>query len=158
RGATVLRWGAELPDAVLSGRPEIPAAMAVAAGLVAGLTYERRRYLELAAHARAEHPERWTPYHEALYAVATLSPVQDDLDAAIPPARTTAERGRRGVDEAAVPAIAGLAHYLFLAGELDEARSLAQEALARPEAKARPHGHVRALAVRALVDAEQNNA
>jgi LuxR family maltose regulon positive regulatory protein len=155
RLATVLRWGTELPEEVLLERPEIPGAMALAAGLHGGLTHDRRRYLALAARSRAERPESWTPYHEALVGLADLNWIEDDLGAAIELARRTVDVGRAGVEEATMPALAGLAYLLFLAGELAEARRLAQEALARPESRARPHGLVLALAVVALVDAEE---
>jgi LuxR family maltose regulon positive regulatory protein len=152
---TVLRWGGELPDEVLLERPEIPAAMALAAGLRGGLTHERRRYLALAGRSRTERPEGWTPYHEAILGLAHLNWVDDDLGAAIELARRTVEVGRAGVEEATVPALAGLAYLLFLAGDLAEARALAHEALGQPESRARPHGLVLALVVQALVDAEE---
>lgn len=57
-------------------------------------------------------------------------------------------------DEITVPALASLAFLVFLSGDVSEARAIAQEAVDRPEAEARPHGYVYALATLSLVAAE----
>jgi LuxR family maltose regulon positive regulatory protein len=155
RVATLLRWGAALPDEALVERPELPAAMALGAGLRDGLTPERRRYVALAERSRAEFPERWHGYQEALFALARLNWVERDLGESIALARATVELGRNGVDEATVPALTGLAYLLLMNGDVAESRAHADEALGRPEIGQRPHGHVMALSVLAIADADE---
>ena len=92
--ATLLRWGAKLPEEVLVERPELPTSMALAAGLRDGPTLERRRYVTLAERSRTELPERWTGYHEALFALARLNWVEHDLGASIELARATVQLGQ----------------------------------------------------------------
>jgi LuxR family maltose regulon positive regulatory protein len=129
--------------------------MAMAAALRDGLTFERRRYLALAERSRVEWPDRWLPYHEAFLGLVRTTWVEDDLGASIELGRATVELARAGVVEAAMPALTCLAYLLYLRGESAEARALAEEALARPEIRLRPHGLVLALATLSLVDGEE---
>jgi LuxR family maltose regulon positive regulatory protein len=153
RQATLLRWLGELPPARILERPILAPVGALASGLLGREAEERRRFLALATRAREERPDEWTPYLEAGLGLALAISVNHDLGAAVAAARVTAEIGR-DVDEIGVPALANLGLLLFLSGEHAEARLAAQEAVNRPEAPARPHGHVYALATLALVEAE----
>jgi LuxR family transcriptional regulator, maltose regulon positive regulatory protein len=153
RQATLLRWLGELPPARILERPILAPVGALASGLLGREAEERRRFLALATRAREERPDEWTPYLEAGLGLGLAISVNHDLGAAVAAARVTAEIGR-DVDEIGVPALANLGLLLFLSGEHAEARLAAQEAVNRPEAPARPHGHVYALATLALVEAE----
>jgi LuxR family maltose regulon positive regulatory protein len=153
RQATLLRWLAEVPPARILESPVLAPVGALASGLLGREAEERRRFLALATRAREERPDNWTPYLEAGLGLALAISVNDDVGAAVAAARVTAEIGRE-VDEIAVPALANLGFLLFLSGEHAEARLAAQEAVDRPEAPARPHGYVYALATLALVEAE----
>lgn len=150
---TVLHWVARLPDLRLVEHPELPIAAAIA-GMLAGASEERRRLIALAERARAGSPERWAPYHEVMLGIAVTGCVEEDVGAAIERVRSAAELARESVPEEAAPALAGLGHLLFLAGNLDEARTALEEALVRPEIATRPHGHVHALAALSLVHDE----
>src|SRR5450755_1147509 len=52
-----------------------------------------------------------------------------------------------------VAAFATLAHALFFAGDLAQARSVALQAVERPEAPERPTGYIGALGLLAAIDA-----
>ena len=74
------------------------------------------------------------------------------------PSSTLAARSRplaAGADVLSVGVLAILAHALFFAGELDEARRIAVQAVERPDAPDRPEGYVVSLGLLALLDAEQ---
>ena len=153
RQATVIRWLAVLPAERILENSILAASGALASGLLGREAEERRRFIALATRARQERPENWTPYHEAGLGLALAISVNHDIGAALASARVTADVGRT-VDEMAVPALANLGLLLFLYGDRAEARRVAQEAVDRPEAPARPHGYVYALATLALVEAE----
>src|SRR3954451_20219443 len=121
--------------------------MALAAGLVGSPASERHRYVALAENARSAHPERWTTYHEAYLGIVGAGWVERDLDRAIEAGMETVELARAFEPEAAVPALATVALLHFFAGDREQSRALAAEALARPEIAFRPHGLVIALAV-----------
>lgn len=156
RLTTVLRWVTTLPDQPLLEHPELPLAGAMAAALAGTSSEERRRLLRLAERARAEMPEQWTPYHEVLLGIAGSVWVESDIGASIALVRSAAKVALEGVPEGAVPALAGLGFLLFLSGDLDEARTVLEEALARPEVAMRPHGYIFALATRSLIGAERD--
>ncbi len=151
RQATLLRWLAELPAEQIVENSILAPAGALASGLLGRESEERRRFLGLAARARAERADEWTPYHEAGLGLAQAISVESDLGEAIVSARRTAEIGQ-GVDEITVPTLANLGFLLFLAGDYGDARAAARQAVDRPEAPARPHGYVYALATLSLVD------
>jgi LuxR family maltose regulon positive regulatory protein len=157
RQATLLRWLAELPqDRILANSILAPAG-ALASGLLRREDEERRAYIAMARRAREQRPGDWTPYHEAALGLSVGISVNDDIGAAVVSARKTAEIGR-AADELAVPALASLGFLLFLSGATEEARLVAQEAVDRPEASARPHGNVYALATLSFVDSAMGNA
>jgi LuxR family transcriptional regulator, maltose regulon positive regulatory protein len=157
RQATLLRWLTELPQDRILANPILAPAGALASGLLRREDEERRAYIAMALRAREQRSGEWTPYHEAALGLSLGISVNDDIGAAVVSARRTAEIGRP-IDELAVPALASLGYLLFLSGAHDEASVAAREALARPEATARPHGYVYALATLSFVDAAMGDA
>jgi LuxR family maltose regulon positive regulatory protein len=77
--------------------------------------------------------------------------VEADLGQAIALGRRAADLTRLASTELTAPALANLGFLLFLAGDLEGARTLAEEALDLPEIAARPHGLVFARASLSLV-------
>ena len=74
------------------------------------------------------------------------------------PSGTLVARSRRlgqGADVLSVRALACLAQALFFAGEIDETRRVAVQAVERPDAPDVPDGYVVSLGLLALVDGEQ---
>lgn len=135
--ATLLTWVQTLPNDCVAVHPELAAAGATAAAALGRRGLERRRLLHLADRARVEHPERWTPYAEAVTAMVRASMVDGDVEGAV-------SAGRRAValsaaeDEVAVAALAGYAGALYLAGAIDEAWAAASQAIEHPGAEQRP--------------------
>ena len=78
-----------------------------------------------------------------------------DVGAAIQHARRAVAAAHSGAEVLSVGVLAGLAHTLFFAGQLDEARAIALEVVARPDAPDRPEGYVTSLGLLAVLDAEQ---
>jgi LuxR family maltose regulon positive regulatory protein len=78
-----------------------------------------------------------------------------DVGAAVEHARGAVKAARAGADTLSVGVLAILAHALFFAGELDESRRIAVQAIERPDAPDRPEGYVVSLGLLALLDAEQ---
>ena len=78
-----------------------------------------------------------------------------DVGAAVEHGRRAIAAARAGADVLSVGVLAGLAQALFFAGELDETRQVAAQAVERPDAPDRPDGYVAGLGLLALVDAEQ---
>jgi len=151
--ATLLKWVRTLPDDCVAERPELAAAGATAAATVGQHGLERRRLLHLADRARTEHPERWTPYAEAVAAMVRASMVDGGVESAV-------SAGRRAValsaseDDVAVAALAGYAGALYLAGAIDEAWAVASLAVEHPDAERRP-GTALARSTLALVATER---
>jgi LuxR family maltose regulon positive regulatory protein len=156
--ATLLRWVQRTGTTALLEAPELCAAGAIASGLLSRSASERAGLLRLADEAARERPERLTAYTAAAIGLARGAWIDGDTGRAIENARSAAEMGRRGADEVAVAALAALAFSLYVRGELAEARTVAQEALDRPEADARPHGIVYAQATLALLELELHRA
>jgi ATP/maltotriose-dependent transcriptional regulator MalT len=152
--ATLLRWVHRVGPPALREAPELCAAGAIASGLRSRSASERAGLLRLADEAVRERPERLTPYVASALALARGAWIDGDTGRAVENARTAAEMGRRGADEIAVPALAALAFSLYVEGALAEARTIALEALDRPEAYLRPHGVVYANATLALLELE----
>ena len=143
-----------LPPELLLAHPELPVAAALGAVLRSRPGPDRRRLVRIAELARQRHPERWTTSLEAALSLVRAGGIDGDVGAAVRGGRRAVELGRGPQPESAVAALVALAFALFLAGERDEAREFAQEAVERPEARERPHGLMLSLAVLALVEAE----
>ena len=78
-----------------------------------------------------------------------------DVGAAVEHARRAVAAARAGADVLTVGVLASLAQALFFAGELDETRRIAVQAVERPDAPDVPDGYVASLGLLALLDAEQ---
>lgn len=157
RLSTVLRWCTFLPEELLLDHPELPLAGALAAALGRGPAHARHRFGALAERARSERSEQWAPYHETVLGILRTAWIEGDVEGTVQLARRTIDFAR-AVPESAVPALASLGYALFLAGEPDEAYARAREAVDRPEAPARPHGLVLALATLSLLESDSGHA
>ncbi len=154
REATLLRWLDRVSAEALLDWPQLPAAAALASGLLSRPARERDHLLALAERSARDRPERWSTYTESLVSLARGAWIDGDTARAIEQGRKAAELGRNGADETVVAALGALGYALYLGGHVDESRDRADEAVARPEATHRPHGVVLALATLALLDAD----
>jgi LuxR family transcriptional regulator, maltose regulon positive regulatory protein len=157
REATLLRWVGRLGSSMLLEHPELPAAGALASGLLARPASERARLLEVAERSSRERPERWSAYVASGVSLARGVWIDGNTGRAVLHGRAAAELGRQGADEIAVAALASLSYALYIAGELDESRSVAEEAVRRPDAGERPHGVVLAHSTLALLDLDESH-
>jgi LuxR family maltose regulon positive regulatory protein len=151
---TLLRWVHALPDEQLVARPELAVGGATAATMV-GRAVERRRLLHLADRARAEDPERYGPYVQAVEGMVRASAVDDDVGLAVREGRRAVAVARADADAVLVAALAGHARALYLAGDLDQAWAAALQAIEHPDAGHRAPGHAFARSTLALVAAER---
>ena len=151
-----LGWVRSLPAEALVEYPVLPASGAAAAALLARPELEIRRFLAVAERARGERPERWSPYVEAAVEVTRAEVIEGgDVGAALEHARRAVAAARAGADILSVGTLASLSQALFFAGDLDEARRIAMQAVERPDAPDVPDGYVGSLGLLALIDAEQ---
>ena len=151
-----LGWVRWLPAELLVQHPVLPGAAAVAAALLAAPEVEVQQLLAVAERARRERPQLWSPYLEAGVEVVRSQMIErGDVGAAVGHARRAVAAAQEGADVLSVSALACLAHALFFAGELDETRRVAVQAVERPDAPGVPDGYVGSLGLLALVDAEQ---
>jgi LuxR family transcriptional regulator, maltose regulon positive regulatory protein len=156
RVGQLLDWVRWLPSELLLEHPSLPAAGAFAAALLARPEVEVQRLLAVAERVRRERPELWSPYVEAVVEVTRAMVIErGDVGAAVEHARRAVAAAGAGADFLSVGVLATLAQALFFAGELDESRSIALQAVERPDAPDRPEGYVASLGLLALVDAEQ---
>lgn len=105
----------------------------------------------------AEHDAVDLAPEERKYVLAVVSMTRAmtptyDLGNAIKHAERAVEFSQEYFGELTVPALAGLAGNLYMAGDFVGARSVSQEAVAQPEATERPHGLVQAHAVHSLTE------
>jgi LuxR family maltose regulon positive regulatory protein len=154
-----LDWVDRLSSELLIEHPVLPVVAAIGAVLLARPEVESQQLLALAEAARRERPELWSPYVEAV-AEATRAAMLEhgDVGAAVEHARRAVAATRAGADVLSVGILASLAQALFFAGDLDEARRFAMQAVERPDAQQVPEGYVGSLGLLALVDAEQGRA
>jgi ATP/maltotriose-dependent transcriptional regulator MalT len=151
-----LGWVRWLPAERLLEHPLLPALAATCAALLAGESIETQQLLAVAGQARRERPELWSPYVEAVVEVTRAMKIErGDVSAAVEHARRAVAAARAGADMLTVGVLASLSQALFFAGQLDEARRVALEAVERPDAPDVPDGYVGALGLLALLDAEQ---
>jgi LuxR family transcriptional regulator, maltose regulon positive regulatory protein len=151
RAATLLHWVRTLPDDCVMEHPELAGAAATAATMIGQLTLERRRLLQLAGRAKADRPERFGPYAEAVTAMVRAAAVDTDVSEAVREGRRAAELAKTAPDDVLVTALASLARALYFAGELDEAWLAASRAIEHPDAARRAPGYALAHATLALV-------
>ena len=159
--ALFLSWIKRLPQELLIEHLSLPAFGALAAGQLGRPAVELRQLLSVAERARRERPASWTPYHEALVEVTRVGFIESDVGAAVEHARRAVKAAQSDADADAtfsLAALASLSHALFFAGDLAQARSVALQAVERPEAPERPQGYIVALGLLAAVDAEEGRA
>ena len=151
-----LSWVRWLSAKLLLEHPLLPALGATAAALLARPETEIQRLLAVAERARRERPRLWSPYVEAVVEVTRAEGIErGDVGAAVEHARRAVVAARAGADVLSVGVLASLAQALFFAGDLDETRRIAVQAVERPDAPDVPDGYVGSLGLLALVDAEQ---
>ena len=151
-----LGWVHWLPAERLLEHPLLPAAGATSAALLSRPEVETQQMLAVAERARQEQPHRWSSYLEAVTGVTRAMVIQrGDVGAAVEHARRAVAAARAGADVLSVGVLASLSQALFFAGELDETRRIAVQAVERPDAPDVPDGYVGALGLLALLDAEQ---
>jgi LuxR family maltose regulon positive regulatory protein len=155
RAPMLLRWVRTLPDETLMDHPELAAATATAATMIGQLALERRRLLALASRARAERPERFGLYADAVMAMVRAAGVDAGVSDAVLEGRRAVELAQRGADEVLVAALASLACALYFAGELDEAWVAASRAVEHPDAERRAPGYSLARSTLALIAADR---
>ncbi len=152
---TLVRWVRTLPDQSLMDHPELAAAAATAATVIGGLTLERRRLLQLAVRAKAERPERFGLYADAVMAMVRAAGVDTGVSDAVLEGRRAVELAEAGADDVLVAALASLALALYFAGELDEAWVAASRAVEHPDAARRAPGYALARSTLALIAADR---
>ena len=151
-----LGWVHRLPSELLLEHPSLPAGGAVASALLARPEVEVQRLLAVAERSRRERPQLWSPYAEAIVEVTRAAVIErGNVGAAVEHARRAIAAARAGADVLSVGVLASLAQALFFAGELDESRRVAVQAIERPDAPDVPDGYVGNLGLLALLDAEQ---
>ncbi|HEX5193852.1 MAG TPA: LuxR C-terminal-related transcriptional regulator [Solirubrobacteraceae bacterium] len=155
RAGTLLRWVRTLPDDCLLTHPELTAAAAGAATVLGHLTLERRRLVQLASRRKAEHPERFGPYAEALLATVRAASIDCGVGEAVAAGRHAVKFAERDADDVLVGALAALGGALYFAGELDEAWATALRAVEHPDAARRAPAHALARSTLALVAADR---
>ena len=156
RAGQFLGWVRWLPPEVLVEHPLLPAAAAAAAGLLARPEVEVRRLLAVSERARLERPQAWSPYVEAVVELTRAEVIErGDVGAAVEHGRRALSASRAGADVLSVGVLATLSQALFFAGDLDESRRIAAQAIDRPDAPDGSEGYLGSLGLLALVDAEQ---
>ena len=90
RAATLLRWARTLPDECLVRHPEVAGAAATAATMLGHFTLERRRLVLLASRGKAERPERFGVYADAVLAMVRAAGIDAGVSEAV-------REGRRAV-------------------------------------------------------------
>jgi LuxR family maltose regulon positive regulatory protein len=151
-----IRW---LPSELLVSHPLLPASAAASAAALARPEVELERLLAVAERARRKRPQLWSPYVEAVVEVTRAEAIQrGDVAAAVEHARRAVAAAREGADVLTVGVLASLSQALLFAGDLDQARRTAVDAVERPDAPDVPDGYIGALGLLALIDAEQGHS
>jgi ATP/maltotriose-dependent transcriptional regulator MalT len=156
RVAMFLSWIKRLPPELLLEHPSLPAFGVLAAGQLGRPAVELQQLLSVAERARETRPASWAPLLEAIVEVTRVAFLETDAAAAIEHARRAVTAAQAdAMNTFTVAALASLSNALFFAGDLAQARTVALEAVERPEAHERPGGYVAALGLLAAIDAEQ---
>jgi LuxR family maltose regulon positive regulatory protein len=151
-----LGWVRRLPSELLLEYPLLLALGATTAALLARPEVEVQRLLAVAKQAWGARPELWSPYVEAVAEVTRAEVVgRGEVGAAVEHGRRTVAAARPGADVLTVGVLASLSQALLLAGDLDESRRVAVEAIERPDAPDVPDAYLGSLRLLALVDDEQ---
>jgi LuxR family transcriptional regulator, maltose regulon positive regulatory protein len=152
---TLLRWVRELPDELLVEHPELAGAAATAAVLAGEPSIERHRFLRLVSRAKAERPESFDPYVEAVAGTVRASCVDGGVTEALIDGAHAVELAEKVADNVLVAALGGYARALYFAGELDQAWAVALRSMEHEHAEFRPPAHAFARSTLALVAADQ---
>jgi LuxR family transcriptional regulator, maltose regulon positive regulatory protein len=139
----------ELPDAVTSA--------ATVAMCLGGHTLEQRRLLRLADRARAESPETFSPWADAVARLVVAVSVDAEPERAAEAGRRAVEIAEEQADLALVAALAGYARALYFTGRVDEAWSAALRAIEHPDIERRPPGHAHARSTLALIATDRGH-
>ena len=151
-----LGWVRWLPAELLVQHPVLPASAAAAAAMLAAPEVDVQRFLAVAERARLERPHLWSPYLEAAVGIIRADVIErGDVGAAVGNARRALAAAQEGADVLAMSALACSAQALFFAGQLDETRRVAVQAIERPDAPDVPDAYVGCIGLLALMDAEQ---
>ena len=128
----LLGWVRWLPAELLVQHPVLPVSAASAAALLAAPDVEVQRFLAVAERARRERPNFGfrTSRRARKSSVGVIE--RGDVGAAVGRARRAVAAAEEGADMLSASALACLAQALFFAGELDEARRVAVQAVERP--------------------------
>jgi LuxR family transcriptional regulator, maltose regulon positive regulatory protein len=147
---TLLRSVRALPDHLVHEHPELAVAAAVTTTMIGGGTLERRRYLRVVERARADRPERVSPFVDAQVAMLHALAIEGGVQPAVREGRRAVSVARSAADEALVSSGAAYAHALYFAGEFDDSWAAAMEAVEHPEAERRAPAHALARVILAL--------
>jgi LuxR family transcriptional regulator, maltose regulon positive regulatory protein len=156
RLAQFLGWVQWLTPEALVEHPLLPATAAATAAMLACPEVEIRRWLSVADQAGRKRPQLWSPYVEAVVEVTRSEVIQGgDVGEAVKHGRRAVAAAREGADVLSVGVLASLAQALFFAGDLEDTRRAAMEAVERADAPDVPSGYVGSLGLLALLDAER---
>ena len=156
RNEQFVSWVRWLPARLLLEHPLLAGAGAASAALLACPEVDVQSMLAVAERARRERPQPWSAYIEAVVEVTRTQMIErGDVGGAVEHARRAVAAARAGADVLSVGVLASLSQTLFFAGELDETRRIALQAVERPDAPDGPDGYAGSLGLLALVDAEQ---
>jgi len=156
RVALFLTWIKKLPPGLLLEHPSLPAFGVLAAGQLGRPAVELQQLLSVAERARDQRPAAWAPLLEAIVEVTRVAFLETDVASAIEHARRAVTAAHAdATNTVTVAALASLSNALFFAGDLAQARTVALDAVERPEAAERPGGYVAALGLLAAIDAEE---
>jgi LuxR family maltose regulon positive regulatory protein len=144
-----------LPERKILEHPELAIAAASAVSLVGPRTIERRRFLQLAERALAEHPALITPYVEAGIAMVRAYTLDGGVSAAVADGRRAVELAETAADDLLVAALASLAQALYFDGDCPGASAAALRAIEHPHAEDRPTAHALARSTLALADLDR---
>ncbi len=135
---TLVHWVKSRSDEVIVEHPVLATAAATAVTLLGGSGLERRRFLALADRSRAERPDLCDPLIESAAKTVRAMALEGGVAQALWDGRSAVSIARAAADELMVSSLAAHARALYHAGEIDEARNRAIEALEHPDVERRP--------------------
>ena len=146
------RWMQLLDDEQIVAHPTLAVGGATAALVLGGADRERRHYLDLVRRSEVEHPERVTAYVRSTAEMVAAGSVDRDVAHAVEAGRKAVAYARMDAESDAtlVAALGACSRALYLAGEVDDAWSIAMEAIEHPDVERRGPGYAFACAALAL--------
>jgi LuxR family maltose regulon positive regulatory protein len=149
-------WIQWLPADLLVDHPLLPVSGAAAAALLARPELETEQLLAVAERTRQERAHLWSPYAEAAVELVRAEMIKrGDVGSAVEHGRRAVAAALAGAEPLIVSSLATLSHALFFAGDLDESRRVAEQAVGNPGAPDAPDAYVGSLGLLALIDAER---